>query len=129
MIGFFASAESCRSKENHRILDLFAAESRQRLKKLRHYPDEASVGAVQESWILISQWRALQRRRRSVGGNHCFGSCFSGLLCIAARLLPALGLLIPDPCSLIPVLHLSTIATSNRILKCEPQIQQTESGN
>ena len=56
------------------LLNLLAAEARQRLQILGDDADEASVGAVEKGRILVSEGCALKRRRRPVAGNYSLGS-------------------------------------------------------
>jgi hypothetical protein len=44
----FATAKTRRTEENHRVLNLFSPETRERLHVLRNDADQAPVGAVQE---------------------------------------------------------------------------------
>ena len=117
MIGLIAPTKARGAEEDHRVLDLLAAEPCQRLEKLRHNPDETPVGAVQESGVLIGQRRTLQRWRRSVSGNHGPGRRFrSCALGNSTRILQILHY--TD--FLIPVFHISTVPAANGVLKRNP---------
>ena len=69
MIGLLAPAKTRRAEEDHRVLNLLAPETRQRLQILGDNADGPPVGAVQERSVLISQRRGIERRRRAVLRN------------------------------------------------------------
>ena len=103
MAGFLAPTKPRRAEKHHRVLDLFSPEARQRLHVLGHNPDQPSVGAIEEFGVFISQLSCLQRWRRAVACS-----------------------LFPDPCSLFFFAHGLFIPVMERILKCNPQIQNSQ---
>ena len=67
VIGLLAAAKARRAEEDHRVLNLFVAEARQRLKILGDDADQASVGAVQE---MRSSHRP-EERARAEAAHRC----------------------------------------------------------
>ena len=57
MVGLLAPAKARRAEEDHRVLNLLAAEARQRLHVLGDDADQPPVGAVQKAGVLIGQRR------------------------------------------------------------------------
>ena len=105
VIGLFAPAEARRAEEDHRVLNLLAAEARQRLQILRDDADGTAVGAVEERGVFKGQRRGIERWRRAVAGNDslrgginsrglktCGLRTCAGFLLIHNVLLPSLAL-------------------------------------
>jgi hypothetical protein len=68
MAGFFTSSKTRGAEEDNRVLNLLAAEARQRLQILRNNPYGPSVGTVEKCRILVRKRRCIELRRASVAG-------------------------------------------------------------
>ena len=58
--GIAVSLEAGGAEEDHGVLNLFAAEARQRFLIFGQDAQNAAVGAVEERWVLVGYWRRFQ---------------------------------------------------------------------
>ena len=129
MIGFFTSTKPGRAKEHNGVLDMFAADAREGLHVLRDNANQATVRAVEESRIFVSQRRDCECGRCAVGWKssgrnwHFYLRVPEVTVSVVCSLLPFPDSPLFVPCSsaLMPL----SISMPDGVLHSYPDIQQS----
>ena len=79
VVGFFAPTKTCGAEEDYGVLDVLVADARKGLHVLGDDANQASVGSVEERWILVSERGEGRAGGAPLGGRVAAGTdCFTG---------------------------------------------------